>query len=488
MEKDIFSLGELFERVQMEKIFPDGKTFVDATPLFELDKIKNRYESWKHDKDFDLKAFVLRHFEPPAEQKEIVAEKLPVVEHINSLWDKLTHVPKPSKNSLISLPDKYIIPGGRFREVYYWDSFFTMLGLQISGKVEIIKSMVDNFAWLIDNIGHIPNGNRTYYLGRSQPPFFASMVKLLAEIEGRQTLINYLPQLKKEYDFWINSSNNRVYKMEDQSFLNHYNDNFSTPRPESFKEDVEIAKNTSDKERTCKNLRAGAESGWDFSSRWFDDEMNISSIHTIDIIPVDLNCLLYDLEITIANACMLMLDNKNEQFFLDKAALRKKAINKYLWNDSQKCFLDFDYQKQHSTPSLSLATCFPLYFNIADQQQAADVAKIIEEKFLKYGGVVTTLINTGQQWDSPNGWAPLQWIVIKGLMNYNFNVLAKTIALKWLSLNDKVYQNTGKMMEKYNVIDAELLAGGGEYPAQDGFGWTNGVYLKLNELFRTSES
>lgn len=488
MINDIFSLGELFERVQMEEIFPDGKTFVDATPLQQLELIKDLYESQKNEKDFNLRSFIQIHFIIPAEQKEIEVQKLSVVEHINSLWDKLTHEPEASKSSLISLPGKYIIPGGRFREIYYWDSFFTMLGLQISDKTEIIKSMVDNFAWLIDNIGHVPNGNRTYYLGRSQPPFFASMVKLLSEIHGQDTLANYLPQLIKEYEFWMNDANDRVYKMDDASLLNHYNDNFSTPRPESFKVDVEIAKNSKDKKSTYKNLRAGAESGWDFSSRWFKDEMNISTIHTIDIVPVDLNCLLYDLETTIAKGYQLQNDKVNEQSFLDKATRRKNAIQKYLWSADQKCFLDFDYIKQSSTPSISLATCFPLFFNIASYQQAADIAKLIEEKFLKYGGVVTTLVNTGQQWDAPNGWAPLQWIVIRGLMNYNFNDLAKTIALKWLDLNDKVYENTGKMMEKYNVIDSGLLAGGGEYPAQDGFGWTNGVYLKLDKLFRSSES
>ncbi|GAC1385212.1 MAG: alpha,alpha-trehalase TreF [Ginsengibacter sp.] len=488
MINDIFSLGELFERVQMEKIFPDGKTFVDATPKRALDDISNSYQQQKNDKHFNLNSFIEKYFELPKEEKEIVSNKLPILEHINTLWDKLTHEPKISKNSLISLPNKYIIPGGRFREIYYWDSYFTMLGLQVSGKIEIIRSMVENFAWLIDTIGHIPNGNRTYYLGRSQPPFFASMVKLLAEIEGMQILQKFLPQLKKEHDFWMSEGNKRVSKMPDGTTLNHYSDNFSTPRPESFREDVEIAKNSVDSEVTYKNLRAGAESGWDFSSRWFNDGINISTIHTIEIIPVDLNCLLYDLEITLSKGYDLNGDKTNADIFLIIANERKQAIHTYLWNNDIKCFMDYDVAKAKSTLSLSLAACFPLFFNLATTKQAIEIAQLIKEKFLKYGGVVTTLKNTGQQWDAPNGWAPLQWTTIKGLLNYNFNDLAETIALRWLTLNDKVYANTGKMMEKYNVIDDGLLAGGGEYPAQDGFGWTNGVYLKLDRLFRQSKS
>ena len=124
----------------------------------------------------------------------------------------------------------------------------------------------------------------------------------------------------------------------------------------------------------------------------------------------------------------------------------------------------------------------PLFFKIATQAQADLVAEMIQAEFLKPGGVVASLKNTGQQWDAPNGWAPLQWITIMGLENYGHHSLADTIAQRWLALNDKVYAATGKMMEKYNVEDINQLAGGGEYPGQDGFGWTNGVYLALKRF------
>ncbi len=148
------------------------------------------------------------------------------------------------------------MPGGRFREIYYWDSFFTMFGLQVSNRIDMIQNMVDNFAYLIDKIGYIPNGNRTYYIGRSQPPFFACMVKLLSEEKGKNILIKYLPQLEKEYNFWMKGVDelsveknaiNRVVLLPDGSILNHYWDENDTPRPESFKEDVELAKEAGDK-------------------------------------------------------------------------------------------------------------------------------------------------------------------------------------------------------------------------------------------------
>ncbi len=178
----VFDLGELFEQVQLQKVFPDNKTFVDCTPMEELSAIRERYEAEKDSPDFNLTDFVHKYFREP----EKIASgyksdtSLPVKDHIENLWDVLTRKAEKTNSSLIDLPDSYIVPGGRFREIYYWDSFFTMLGLQVSGRVEMIQNMVDNFAFLVDKIGYIPNGNRTYFVGRSQPPFFSCMVNLLS--------------------------------------------------------------------------------------------------------------------------------------------------------------------------------------------------------------------------------------------------------------------------------------------------------------------
>jgi alpha,alpha-trehalase len=131
----------------------------------------------------------------------------------------------------------------------------------------------------------------------------------------------------------------------------------------------------------------------------------------------------------------------------------------------------------------TIAGAFPLFFQIAPAAQAPRIAKVVEQDFLKAGGVVTTLVHSGQQWDAPNGWAPLQWMTIQGLRNYQQNALAENIAKRWIQVNTDVYARTGKMMEKYNVENTTLEAGGGEYPGQDGFGWTNGVLLKLISLY-----
>ncbi len=273
--KNIFSSGELFQRVQLENIFPDGKTIVDCTPRNELQVILRDYEMQKFQPGFDLTAFVNANFILPESQepKYFSVEGRPIRQHIELLWDELSRDARIANTSLITLPHPYIVPGGRFREMFYWDSYFTMLGLYVSGKAEVIENMADNFSFLIDNYGYIPNGNRTYFLGRSQPPFYASMINLLCEAKNENVLVKYLPQLEKEYAFWmkgseqlnnINTSCNRVAQMIDGSILNHYWDDNDFPRPESFKEDFELAEGVKDKNKLYRNIRAACESGWDF--------------------------------------------------------------------------------------------------------------------------------------------------------------------------------------------------------------------------------
>ena len=205
----------------------------------------------------------------------------------------------------------------------------------------------------------------------------------------------------------------------------------------------------------------------------------MASIHTTEIIPVDLNALLFHLELTLAKAYEIDGDTLQADVYNQKAEARKMALLKYCWNESMGFFLDYDFVARDFTQTPSLAGMFPLYFNMASPVQADSVASKIEKDFLKDGGVQSTLVETGQQWDAPNGWAPLQWITIQGLRNYKHNDLADKIKRRWVDLNEKVYKSTGKMVEKYNVVDISLEAGGGEYPLQDGFGWTNGVLLKL---------
>ena len=508
--------GQLFIDVQLQQILPDGKTFVDCTPKKNVADILTEYNAQKGD-GFNLKNFVLTNFNMPDTPRasSFKAEKN-VELHIKKLWPILKRnadLMQVSANSILPLPYPYIVPGGRFREIYYWDSYFTMLGLKESGEVQMMENMVKNFAYLINTYGHIPNGNRSYYLSRSQPPFFCLMIDLLATVKGNQVYKTYLPAMQKEYDYWMEGASflkaeqasKRVVKMPNGAIMNRYWDTEQTPRQESYKQDFETAESAAlllamrikvasaealknilenKKAETYSNLRAGACSGWDFSSRWFEDSATLNTIQTTHIIPVDLNCLLYSAERSLSKAYNYnKAYNKAERFNL-LAQKRKIAIHNYCWSSKKGFFYDYNFATKQQTNGINAAAFYPLFVNLASTTQAKAVAKMAKIKLLKPGGLVTTTVNTGQQWDAPNGWAPLQWVAVKGLSNYKQNLLAKDIAQKWLAINDKVYKNTGKMMEKYNVVNVSLSAGGGEYPSQDGFGWTNGVYLALNKYYK----
>jgi alpha,alpha-trehalase len=390
---------------------------------------------------------------------------------------------------LIALPYPYIVPGGRFREIYYWDSYFTMLGLAESEHWSIIENMIDNFAYLIHQYGFIPNGNRTYFLSRSQPPFFSCMVELLATHKGDEVFAKYQAALEKEYDYWMDKAypTKHVVQLEDGIILNRYYDQMDRPRPESYWQDATLSKESADGGRQLFiDLRAACESGWDFSGRWFTDGKTFKQIQTTNLIPVDLNCLLFHLESSICNACKQTGDSHKAGEYQTKATQRKAAINQYFYDERDGWYYDYDINKKELNNQKTIAGITPFFFNIPPGNYIDKAAIIVKDDFLKDGGVVTTLINTQQQWDWPNGWAPLQWLTIKGLENYGAKDLATTIAQRWAHLNIKVYRNTGKLMEKYNVIDINLTAGGGEYPSQDGFGWTNGVLLKILKTYGLS--
>jgi alpha,alpha-trehalase len=487
----------LFEQVQLSNIFSDSKTFTDVVPKQDPKFIIVAYNQHKTDKDFDLKKFVDEHFILHAHYVRPFKSDVSVgvKKHIDALWTILKHnnphVSAPS--SLIPLPHPYVIPGGRFREVYYWDSYFTMLGLQQDHQTQLMRDIINNFSYLIKTFGFIPNANRTYYLTRSQPPFFSMMVGLLAQDDGQQTWVKYLPEMLAEYNFWMKGSAqlksgetaNHAVKLPDGTLLNRYWDSSDQPREESYAEDVLSGKNTTQNIGDYyRNVRAAAESGWDFSSRWFADGRTLASIQTTDLVPVDLNCLLYQMELNIAHAYRIKNDKTLMDEFVNKAKTRKQGIQKYCWNTDEHWFTDYNLKTNKSMQAITLAGTAPLFFNVASPQQVTPIAATIQAKFLKAGGLVTTLVHSGQQWDAPNAWAPLQYMAIEGLKRHGQTKLAATIAKRWIDINTSVFKNTGKLMEKYNVTDTRLKAGGGEYPLQDGFGWTNGVLLKLMNEYK----
>lgn len=486
-------LGDLFHEVQKQQVYEDGKTFVDLVPHRRMKQIQHEYALAKQDPAFDLREFVSRHFYKYTESDEVyhTNPELSVREHISELWHVLGRRNRRDRGSLIAIPNSYVVPGGRFSEQFYWDSYFIMLGLAADGRWDTIEGMLKNYAYMIRKFGFIPTANRTYFLSRSQPPFFAHMVKLLAREKGRRILVEYLPYMLAEYRFWMKgrtklskaefSACGRVAEMPNGILLNRYYDNKTTPRPESLREDVETAETAPDREadRLFLHLRAGAESGWDFSSRWFSDTHDIGTIHTADIIPVDLNSLLYQLEMTISETYRVLLQPILARKFQVAGERRVRAVQEYCWSETDGFFVDYNFHKEQATGHLTLAGVFPLYAKIATTKQAAAVAARLEKDFLKPGGLQTTLVDNGQQWDAPNGWAPLHWIAIEGLRNYGYHHLANVIKERWIKTNLDVFAAKGKLVEKYNVADPGKLGGGGEYPLQDGFGWTNGVLAAL---------
>ncbi len=488
--------GNLFAKVQSAGIFNDSKTFVDSIPKRPPAEIKKLFREQSKKKNFDLRKFVHDNFRLPEE--EITELNLPpdrtMEEHIELLWKYLERSANEKTNAnstLIPLPFPYIIPGGRFREIYYWDSYFTIQGLLACGKISLAENMLDNFSFLIKKTGHIPNGNRIYYTTRSQPPFFAAMVDSVSKFKkdpGWQ--LKYLNYLEAEYKYWMKGESQslkskrpvmKVVPLNNKKILNRYYDPEILPREESFIEDSEAAENMKkkDRENLFLNIRAAGESGWDFSSRWFEDEISISKCIAVNLLPVDLNSLLYFYEKKLAE--LYSLKNKKEQsdYYLFRSIKRRDLINTLFWNAERKFYFDYNFKSKKLSGVYSLAACYPLFFEVADTVKAASVAETLKKKFLKPGGLVTTLNHTGQQWDAPNGWAPLQYIAINGLRNYGFNTLADEIQARWININRKVFDRTKKMFEKYNVENLKLSAGGGEYPLQDGFGWTNGVAIAL---------
>ena len=485
--------GELFEAVQSARIFQDSKHFVDMTPRMPAEQIRRKYQEEKNQPDFDLRKFVEDHFSGPSSGEEDVhiERKTSCREHIQELWPHLFRTPdsRPEAGStLLPLPKPYVVPGGRFREIYYWDSYFTAQGLNADGHPEMVLAMAENFRHLIQTIGHIPNGNRAYYLSRSQPPFFTAMADFVVTIHGSEKIISYLPAVEKEYTFWMDETGEKGRRTVSLDLpsgnsitLNRYWDDFPAPREESWYEDMELAEavHPSEREELFRNIRAACESGWDFSSRWLADGNSLSTIQTTRILPIDLNTLMWYMEEKLADWHRVSGNAEKGEQYARKAAFRELAIHELMWSDEEGFFFDYHIDNEEQTDSWSLAAVYPLYFGLANKDQAQSVSVHLEKKFLKEGGLITTTVDTGQQWDSPNGWAPLQWMAYKGLQRYGYNELALTLRSRWMKLNKAVYLRTGKMVEKYNVDDLTKRGGGGEYPLQDGFGWSNGVYSAL---------
>ncbi len=487
--------AELFEAVQLGRVFEDSKTFVDCIPRKHPDEILAEYRARQDQPGFDLGRFVRERFEtvqpPPSEY--VSDPDQPLVAHIDGLWDVLTRHPRQHRpfSSLLPLPCAYVVPGGRFGELYYWDSYFTMQGLAASGRRDLLRDMADNFAWLIDHYGHVPNGNRSYYLSRSQPPVFALMVELF-ERHGVREALPYLPRLRREHEFWMRDcdglrngeASRHCVRMDDGALLNRYWDEQDRPREEEYLEDLSTARAQSARPapEVYRELRAAAASGWDFSSRWCDEGGDLSTTRTTSFVPVDLNAFLYFLEAQIADLSTKSGDANTAKHYTALARARCEAMARWLWDEHAGAFVDYDLARGCRRTAPCAAAAAPLYVGLASESQAKRTVAWLRGGLLQRGGLGTTCVVSGEQWDEPNGWAPLQWLAIAGARRYGLDEFADEIRRRWLATVGDLYRRESKLVEKYVVADTgdgAVGGGGGEYPLQDGFGWTNGVTRRL---------
>ncbi|XP_043801135.1 trehalase isoform X3 [Apis laboriosa] len=508
----------------MASIYKDSKTFVDMKmkqPPYETLKLFREFMD-RHDQmptRYQIERFVNDTFDPEGSEFEdwdpidwtfrpkflarILDDDLRnFASDLNSIWKMLGRKMKDDVRvneelySIIYVPHPVIVPGGRFREFYYWDSYWIVKGLLLSEMYNTVKGMLTNFVSLVDKIGFIPNGGRIYYTMRSQPPMLIPMVdEYLKTTHDYEWLENNLYLLEKEFDFWMT---NRTVEIEVDGvnyLLARYNEESSGPRPESYKEDYltsQSFRTNEEKDNYYAELKTAAESGWDFSSRWFildgTNKGNLTNLKTRYIIPVDLNSIIYRNAVLLAQYNQRMGNESKVAYYQKRAAEWKKAITAVLWHDEVGAWLDYDMLNDIKRDYFYPTNILPLWtdcYDIAKREEyVSKVLKYLEKNkiMLNLGGIPTTLEHSGEQWDYPNAWPPLQYFVIMALNKTEdpwAQRLAYEISERWVRSNYKAYNETHSMFEKYDATVSGGHGGGGEYEVQLGFGWSNGVILDL---------
>lgn len=519
-DREIYCHGSLLHHIQEAKLFDDDKYFVDMKLKRSPDVVLSEFQKLPNMSSTTLQKFLDTYFDEPGTEFETWTPSdwhknpkfLEKIEdntlrkwaaEIHQLWKSLgrqirTDVrDQPELYSQIYTPNPVVVPGGRFRELYYWDSYWVINGLLLSEMTDTARGMIQNFLYLVNRYGFIPNGGRVYYERRSQPPFLTLMVESYYQATNdTEFLRSALPTLEKEYQFWMQNRSVAVRVGGSEHILNRFNVEAGLPRPESYTDDLELAEGLSEelKEQLWVDLKSGAESGWDFTSRWYIDSDGhnngtLGSTRTSQIVPTDLNALLCRCERTLASFHTILGDGDSAAQYDRAAGRRQQAIEAVLWDAERGAWFDFSLVTNSKHSEFYISNLAPIWAGCYSQAEMAEkaVQYLNSSGALQFpNGVPTSLADSGQQWDYPNAWPPLQHMLIEGLSKVpseEAKKLAFDLAQRWIKTNWLAYEKYNAMYEKYDVTGDGKPGGGGEYEVQLGFGWTNGVVLQLLDQY-----
>lgn len=400
------------------------------------------------------------------------SETRTVYDYIKSNWQNTIRYEPDDQGTLLGLPFPYTVPcqsEKTMQNYFYWDTYFTNVGLLLQGFVDLARNNADNLLFLLRKYGFVPNGNCTYFLNRSQPPYLALMVREIFDRTGDKTWLHRAyDALKVEYDFWDKKRStpvglNRHFHHATAEELHHFIDH-------DVKDRVPVtASDPAGKIRAAEHYLAEAETGWDFTPR-FEGRAS-------DFVPVDLNSLLYQVELNLARFSQ-ELGIGEEAHWLSLAEARRTLFSRFLWDEENGFFYDYDFVPRRRSAVASLAGFHPLWTRMATPAQAEAVRSNLSKFEFDFGMAVCEQGGRSSlyQWDFPNGWPPLYYIVIQGLRNYGYEQDARRIAGKFVRVVSANFQATGDLWEKYNAVDGSIRVIN-EYDMPAMLGWTAGVFV-----------
>lgn len=529
-ESPIYCYGHLIRTIQLANIYNDTLTFLRCNKLFSDDNILNNFAILMEKTEYEpspdqlldfmhdyfvngtgVRLWMPSDFHLSSESTLLKKIRDPNLNNfarsLVNIWPRMGRKIREAVNlnpdpySVIYVPNGFIVPGDRFMDLFYWDSYWTISGLLISNMLDTARGMIENLLYLVQKYGYVPNANRLYFLGRSQPPLLTAVVaKYFSYTQDRLWLRRNMATVEMELRYWLKAKTQTVtVKGKAYRLLHYINDrDQSGPRPEAYRTDYKNSRTipSSARYRFYNEIKSAAESGWDFSSRWFVDANsstgNLSDSHTTRILPVDLNAFFAgDLQL-IGDLYSILMDKENAYYWWSRAYEWRKAIEVVLWDEENGSWFDYDMGLQVLNRKFYLSSVTPLWTGAVEKHEAPKFAA----RFVQYlrssgaldypGGVPVSMLFTNQQWDFPNAWPPLQSILIGGLErsgSQEAGLLARELAERWIRVNYLSYCRNETMFEKYCVLDAGCPGVGGEYEVQTGFGWTNGVVLELLQRY-----